>query len=42
MSEQGRETEGGRVVLLLLLGLIVLFGGCYVLAYIAAGDNNNG
>ena len=39
MSEQGRETEGGRVVLLLLLGLIVLFGGCYVLAYIAAGDN---
>ena len=39
MSEQGRETEGGRVVLLLLLGLIVLFGGCYVLAYLAAGDN---
>jgi vancomycin resistance protein YoaR len=39
VSEQGRETEGGRVVLLLLLGLIVLFGGCYVLAYLAAGDN---
>ena len=39
MSEQGRETEGGRVVLLLLLGLVVLFGGCYVLAYIAAGHN---
>jgi vancomycin resistance protein YoaR len=39
VSEQGRETEGGRVVLLLLLGLIVLFGGCYVAAYLAAGDN---
>jgi vancomycin resistance protein YoaR len=39
VSEQGRETEGGRIVLLLLLGLIVLFGGCYVLAYLAAGDN---
>ncbi len=39
MSEQGRETEGGRVVLFLLLGLVVLFGGGYVAAYLAAGDN---
>ncbi len=39
MSEQGRETEGGRVVLFLLLGLVVLFGGVYVAAYVVAGDN---
>ncbi len=39
MSEQGRETEGGRVVLFLLLGLVVLFGGAYVAAYALAGDN---
>ena len=39
MSEQGRETEGGRVVLFLLLGLVVLFGGGYAAAYLAAGDN---
>jgi vancomycin resistance protein YoaR len=39
VSEQGRETEGGRVVLLLLLGLVVLFGGGYAAAYVAAGDN---
>ena len=39
MSEQGRETEGGRVVLFLLLGLVVLFGGGYVAAYVVAGDN---
>jgi vancomycin resistance protein YoaR len=39
VSEQGRETEGGRVVLLLLLGLVVLFGGGYAAAYIVAGDN---
>ena len=39
MSEQGRENEGGRVVLFLLLGLVVLFGGGYVAAYLAAGDN---
>jgi vancomycin resistance protein YoaR len=39
VSEQGRETEGGRVVLLLLLGLVVLFGGGYAAAYVVAGDN---
>ncbi len=39
MSELGRETEGGRVVLFLLLGLVVLFGGGYVAAYLVAGDN---
>ena len=39
MSEQGRETEGGRVVFFLLLGLVVLFGGGYAAAYLAAGDN---
>ncbi len=39
MSEQDRETEGGRVVLFLLLGLVVLFGGGYAAAYLAAGDN---
>jgi vancomycin resistance protein YoaR len=39
VSEPGRETEGGRVVLLLLLGLVVLCGGGYVAAYLVAGDN---
>jgi vancomycin resistance protein YoaR len=39
VEEQGRETEGGRVVLFLLLGLVVLFGGGYVAAYAVAGDN---
>ncbi|HET6667666.1 MAG TPA: VanW family protein [Intrasporangium sp.] len=39
MSEQGRETEGGRVVLFLLLGLVVLFGAGYAAAHIVAGDN---
>ena len=39
MSEQGRETEGGRVILFLLLGLVVLFGGGYAAAYLVAGDN---
>ncbi len=39
MSEQGRETEGGRVVLFLLLGLVVLFGAGYAAAYVVSGDN---
>jgi vancomycin resistance protein YoaR len=33
-----RETEGGRVVLALVLGLALLAGGAYVAAYLAAGD----
>ncbi|HET8959710.1 peptidoglycan binding domain-containing protein, partial [Nocardioides sp.] len=39
MSEQDRENEGGRVVLFLLLGLVVLFGAGYAAAYAVAGDN---
>ena len=35
---QGREKPGGRVVLLLLLGLALLAGGAYAAAYLAAGD----
>ncbi|QZY28479.1 VanW family protein [Nocardioides coralli] len=38
MSDPGRETAGGRVVLLLLLGLVVLLAGGYGAAYAAAGD----
>lgn len=34
-----RENRGGRVVLFLLLGLALLFGGAYVAAYYTAGDN---
>jgi vancomycin resistance protein YoaR len=34
----GRESEGGRVVLLLILGLALLTGGAYLAAYVAAGD----
>jgi vancomycin resistance protein YoaR len=33
------ENEGGRVVLMLLFGLVLLFGGAYVAAYSYAGDN---
>jgi vancomycin resistance protein YoaR len=33
-----RESEGGRVVLLLILGLAMLAGGLYVVAYLGAGD----
>jgi vancomycin resistance protein YoaR len=33
------ENNGGRVVLLLILGLFVLFGGAYVAAYAYAADN---
>jgi vancomycin resistance protein YoaR len=34
----GRESEGGRVVLALVLGLGLLAGGGYLAAYLAAGD----
>jgi vancomycin resistance protein YoaR len=34
----GRESEGGRVVLALVLGLGLLAGGGYFAAYLAAGD----
>ncbi|WP_191907873.1 peptidoglycan binding domain-containing protein [Nocardioides cynanchi] len=33
-----RESEGGRVVLLLILGLAMLAGGLYVVAYLGASD----
>ncbi len=33
-----REKEGGRVVLVMLLGLALLFGGGYAAAYVLAGD----
>ncbi|MEJ7794972.1 MAG: VanW family protein [Nocardioides sp.] len=33
-----REKEGGRIVLLMLVGLAVLAGGAYAAAYLAAGD----
>lgn len=33
-----RESEGGKVVLLLLLGLVLLGGAAYGAAYLAAGD----
>ena len=32
------ENKGGKVVLLMVLGLALLFGGLYVAAYLAAGD----
>ena len=35
---QGREKEGGRVVLLMLVGLAALVAGAYAAAYFAAGD----
>ncbi|HYH33711.1 MAG TPA: VanW family protein [Nocardioides sp.] len=38
MSTPGREKAGGRVVLLLLLGLALLLGIGYAAAYAAAGD----
>jgi vancomycin resistance protein YoaR len=34
----GPEREGGRVVLVLVLGLALLAGGAYAAAYLAAGD----
>ncbi len=38
VTDPGREKPGGRVVLLLLLGLALLFGGAYAAAYVGAGD----
>jgi vancomycin resistance protein YoaR len=37
-DEPVRESEGGRVVLLLILGLAMLAGCLYVVAYLGAGD----
>lgn len=37
-SEQPRDKAGASVVVWLLLGLVVLFGGLYVAAHYAAGD----
>jgi vancomycin resistance protein YoaR len=37
-DEPVRESEGGRVVLLLILGLAMLAGCLYVVAYVGAGD----
>jgi vancomycin resistance protein YoaR len=39
VSEEDREPEGGRVVLVLLIALVVLFSGGYAAAYLVAGDN---
>lgn len=38
VTDPGREKPGGRVVVLLLLGLAVLAGGAYTAAYLASGD----
>jgi vancomycin resistance protein YoaR len=37
-NDQPRDKAGAKVVLWLLLGLVVLFGGLYVAAHYAAGD----
>ncbi len=38
VTDPEREKEGGRVVLLMLAGLVLLAGGAYSAAYLAAGD----
>ena len=38
VTDPGRERAGGRVVVLMLLGLAILAGGAYSAAYLAAGD----
>ena len=38
-AQQPRDKAGAKVVLWLLLGLVVLFGGLYVAAHEVAGDN---
>ncbi|RYB95063.1 hypothetical protein EUA93_12335 [Nocardioides oleivorans] len=37
-DDQPRDKAGAKVVVLLLLGLVVVFGGLYVAAHYAAGD----
>lgn len=37
MSEKVKESKGGRVVVLTIVGLLVLFGGGYAAAYAGAG-----
>ncbi len=39
MTSQEPERAGGKVVVFLLLGLVLLFGGAYTAAFFAAGDN---
>jgi len=39
VTSQEPERAGGKVVIFLLLGLVVLFGGAYTAAFFAAGDN---
>ncbi len=38
VTDPGREKAGGRVVLLVVLGLALLVGGGYAAAYVGAGD----
>ena len=38
MTDPGREKAGGRVVVVMLLGLLLLLGAGYAAAYVVAGD----